>query len=218
MDQSCRQMKKENSPSTAQERRRIEEKWYSSILFEWLNPILKKGRAGTLTDEDMPLLALKDCSEALETKLQPYLEAVAAYRLAPNSSTKPNLMRYIYWIFQKEMFALCASYTFTYAAMLFRPILIQEMIFYVQKNENYVALYGNYHGFLIAGLLLLNELFKVTIQSFGEQTQFKTQVQATCMLSTAIWKKSNHLSLKSRKVSSHRLITSSFPMDEFSVW
>lgn len=135
-------MKKEEISEEAKERARISEHWYSFILFEWLNPNLKKGRQGTLTDKDMLNLALKDCSAALETKFQPYLDAVAAYRCSPETAKKPNLMYHLWWISKRLLVRDTLAMSLTSSTILLRPLLVREMILFVQDKDGYSPQFG----------------------------------------------------------------------------
>ncbi|KAK8981611.1 hypothetical protein V6N11_028021 [Hibiscus sabdariffa] len=180
----------------------------SKFSFWWLNPLMKKGREKTLTEDDMPKLREAETAESCYLS---FLEELNKQKQA-NPSSQPSILKTIiicHWreIFVSGFFALLKILTLSAG-----PLILNAFILVAEGKGSF-----KYEGYVLA----ISLFFAKCLESLSQrQWYFRTRLigmQIRSLLTAAIYKKQLKLSNAARQMHSSGEITNYVTVDAYRI-
>ncbi|KAK8521236.1 hypothetical protein V6N12_005146 [Hibiscus sabdariffa] len=181
---------------------------FSKFSFWWLNPLMKKGREKTLTEDDMPKLRE---AETAENCYLLFLEQLNKQKQA-NPSSQPSILKTIiicHWreIFASGFFALLKILTLSAG-----PLILNAFILVAEGKGSF-----KYEGYVLA----ISLFFAKCLESLSQrQWYFRTRLigmKIRSLLTAAIYKKQLKLSNAARQMHSSGEITNYVTVDAYRI-
>ncbi|GMJ06478.1 multidrug resistance-associated protein 14, ATP-binding cassette C10 [Hibiscus trionum] len=181
---------------------------FSKFSFWWLNPLMKKGREKTLTEDDMPKLREAETAESCYLS---FLEQLNKQKQA-NPSSQPSILKTIvicHWreIFVSGFFALLKILTLSSG-----PLILNAFILVAEGKGSF-----EYEGYVLAITLF----FAKCLESLSQrQWYFRTRLiglKIRSLLTAAIYKKQLKLSNAARQMHSSGEITNYVTVDAYRI-
>ncbi|GMI99648.1 multidrug resistance-associated protein 14, ATP-binding cassette C10 [Hibiscus trionum] len=181
---------------------------FSKFSFRWLNPLMKKGREKTLTEDDMPKLHE---AERAESCYLLFLEQLNRQKQAKPSS-HPSILKTIiicHWreIFASGFFALLKILTLSAG-----PMILNAFILVAEGKGSF-----EYEGYVLA----ISLFFAKCLESLSQrQWYFRTRLiglKVRSLLTAAIYKKQLRLSNAARQMHSSGEITNYVTVDAYRI-
>ncbi|KAK9021794.1 hypothetical protein V6N11_011764 [Hibiscus sabdariffa] len=181
---------------------------FSKFSFRWLNPLMKKGREKTLTEDDMPQLRE---AERAESCYLSFLEQLNTQKQAKPSS-QPSILKTIilcHWreIFVSGFFALLKILTLSAG-----PMILNAFILVAEGKGSF-----EYEGYVLA----ISLFFAKCLESLSQrQWYFRTRLiglKVRSLLTAAIYKKQLRLSNAARQTHSSGEITNYVTVDAYRI-
>ncbi|KAI8891708.1 hypothetical protein BC833DRAFT_626555, partial [Globomyces pollinis-pini] len=107
---------------------------FSYITLSWLTPLLVIGKKNALVEDDLPELADKDKSEAINVKFHPYWKQLKDH-FNGTSKPKPSLAQTLFSVLSVKIIAINLLAGCGLATALFIPYVLQQLIIYVDPTQ-----------------------------------------------------------------------------------
>ncbi|MBA0773621.1 hypothetical protein Gotri_008882 [Gossypium trilobum] len=181
---------------------------FSKFSFWWLNPLMKKGREKTLTEEDMPKLSE---AERADSCYLLFLELLNKQKQA-NPSSQPSILKTIiicHWreILVSGFFAFLKILTLSAG-----PLILNSFILVAEGHESF-----EYEGYVLAISLFCAKCIESLSQ---RQWYFRVRLiglKIRSLLTAAIYKKQLRLSNAARSMHSSGEITNYVTVDAYRI-
>ncbi|KAI8837003.1 P-loop containing nucleoside triphosphate hydrolase protein [Chytriomyces cf. hyalinus JEL632] len=176
----------------------------SKLVFQWMQPVFKKGYREPLTMNDLWDIPESLDAEILSDKFEKaWLAELALYKLTVKPDTKRvidgGIMRSALWkLWKAEVFPLSFMFIFSQLCSVFSPFMQQFIIEFVQlRNTSLEQPLATGIGYAM-GLFAL-QILGTLVSNHFQQTMMMKSMAVSTMVKTAIYRKSLKLAPQARQ-------------------
>uniref|UniRef100_K3WIN5 Uncharacterized protein n=1 Tax=Globisporangium ultimum (strain ATCC 200006 / CBS 805.95 / DAOM BR144) TaxID=431595 RepID=K3WIN5_GLOUD len=171
--------------------------WLSRVTLWWVNPLIRKGYASTLLEDDVWRLPRVDASAVLQQSFDHYYQEEKAKHVHADKRDAPTSIVKPLWYSTRNKMALAIVLHLVSAGFsVLQPLLIKSVLLFLQGKDNF---FGIESGYTLAALLVVATFIGVSTLDYGMYLTTRAGLNARMIAVNSVYQKILKLTTTARQ-------------------